>query len=89
MGRRRIDDGVNVVALQHLAELVEYFRPAKLLRRLASPLRIHIADRNDIPKRCGLLGVATPLPSATDQRDTRPVIRRQRIRRFRRLESLR
>src|ERR1700722_3084212 len=72
-------DGGNVIAFEQFPEVIIFVRCATVvgetLRGLIGILLIHIADGQDIAKARGVLRVALALAAATDQRETRTVIR--------------
>src|SRR5262245_21119771 len=61
--RRGVDDHVNVLVLEQLAEVVVNLRSAMLLGNFARMLLIHVANRDDLAEASGVLGVAAAHPA--------------------------
>src|ERR1035437_7124151 len=79
MIRRRLHDGVNVIALQQFSE-VAIFRGCpsvfrKTLRGGVNVPLIHITDGQNVAKARGVFRVALAHAATTDERDAGPVVR--------------
>ena len=83
---RRLNDHVDVLALEDAAEVGELFRRlaggAERFRRAGRVRLVGVADRDDVAEPCGIFCVADAHSAATDEGYAGSVIGRRRRRRL-------
>lgn len=68
------DDGLNVLAIHHLAKVFVIFRVRPLLLGFGNLFVVDITRRHDPAEPRGILGIATTHAAATDQCDCRLIV---------------
>ena len=76
---RAIDDEMNVIALEQLAEILVRLRVGPGLGRLREIGLVHVAHRQHLTQRRRLARDAAPTSTAANERDAGPVIRAERL----------